>query len=76
MKYVYQGPVNSSVTLKLAGGKEQDVVLIRGGQVDVPEDNEYIKTLVALKHLVPFKPAASVPAKKDGDSDSSKKGAQ
>lgn len=53
MKYTYQGPVDSGVTLKDEKGQETEVLLYRGTSVDLPEDNEYVKTLVALNHLVP-----------------------
>ena len=50
--FKYQGPVDSSVTLKI-DGKDHDVVFFRGQSVDLPADHEYVKTLVALNHLVP-----------------------
>jgi hypothetical protein len=52
MKYVYQGPVDSSVTLKVEG-KERDVVLFRGKEVDLPEGHDYTQTLKALGYLKP-----------------------
>lgn len=58
MKYVYQGPVDSSVTLKV-DGKDQDVILFRGKEVDLPEGHDYVQTLVALGHLVPAAATAS-----------------
>lgn len=60
MKYVYQGPVDSSVTLKV-DGKDRDVVLFRGKEVDLPEGHDYVQTLVALGHLLPA--AATAPGK-------------
>lgn len=50
--FKYQGPVDSSVTLKI-DGKDHDVVFFREQSVDLPADHEYVKTLVALNHLVP-----------------------
>lgn len=51
MKYRYSGPT-SGVTLNV-DGKPQEVMLHTGKDVDLPETNEYVKTLVALGHLVP-----------------------
>ncbi len=85
MKYVYQGPVDSSVTLKV-DGKDRDVVLFRGKEVDLPEGHDYVKTLVALEHLVPAVAAtpskavaveAATPASPTAaDSETAKKGAK
>lgn len=48
MKYLYSGPL-SGVTLQ--DGTE---VLLRNGiEVELPEDNEYVKTLVAFSYLKP-----------------------
>lgn len=55
-RYRYQGPVNSSVTLKV-DGKDVDVLLFRGKEIDLPEEHDYVKTLVALEHLAPVAPA-------------------
>lgn len=46
MKYVYNGPV-SGVTLE--DGTE--VMFFPGVEVELPETNEYVKTLVALGYL-------------------------
>lgn len=46
MKYLYEGP-NSGVTLQ--DGTE--VLLWNGKQVELPADNEYVKTLMALGYL-------------------------
>lgn len=45
-KYVYQGPP-SGVTF--SDGKE--VMLFPGVEVELPEENEYVKTLIALGYL-------------------------
>lgn len=50
--YTYQGPANSSVTLRV-GGSELDVMLFRGKTVELPEDHDYVQTLIGLEHLVP-----------------------
>ena len=57
MKYFYSGPF-SAVTLQTAAG-EKDVVLHPNSDVDLPEDNPYTKTLVALKLLTTPAVAAS-----------------
>ena len=51
MKYRYSGPT-SGVTLK-KGEEAQEVMLHTGAEVDVPEEHEYTKTLLALGHLTP-----------------------
>jgi hypothetical protein len=55
--FTYQGPVDSGVTL-VVDGKATDVLLFRGRPVELPEDHEYVKTLLALGHLVPAQPVA------------------
>lgn len=45
-RYRYTGPL-SAVTL--AGGR--DVLLAPGAEVTLPDDNAYVKALVARKHL-------------------------
>jgi len=49
MKYLYEGP-NSGVTLQ--DGTE--VLLWNGKEVELPADNEYVKTLMALGYLKPI----------------------
>lgn len=49
MKYRYSGPT-SGVTLK-KGEEAQEVMLHTGAEVDLPEEHEYTKTLLALGHL-------------------------
>ena len=46
MKYVYSGPT-SGVTLD--DGTE--VMFFDGQEVELPETNEYVKTLIAIGHL-------------------------
>lgn len=47
-KYIYKGPM-SGATLK--GGV--DVILRDGREYDLPDDNGWVKSLVAQKRLVP-----------------------
>lgn len=54
MKYRYSGPT-SGVTLQF-GEKSQEVILYSGSEVDLPENHEYTKTLIALGHLSQVKP--------------------
>ncbi|HWO57683.1 MAG TPA: hypothetical protein VNN55_08975 [bacterium] len=58
-RFRYQGPV-ASVTLP--GGL--DVNFHPGAEVDLPEDNDYIRTLVAKGFLLPL-PAPKVAQKAD-----------
>lgn len=51
-KFTYRGP-NSSVTLKQADGAEQDVILWNGSIVELPEDHEYVVSLLAQGFLEP-----------------------
>ncbi|EEG4448798.1 hypothetical protein GZC13_003423 [Salmonella enterica] len=48
MKYIYSGPA-SSVTL--ADG--QEVLLWPNSEISLPEDNEWVITMIARRHLVP-----------------------
>lgn len=57
MKYRYSGPT-SGVTLQ-EGEKVREVMLHTGAEVELPEENEYTKTLLALQYLTP----AQEPAK-------------
>jgi len=70
--FKYQGPVDSSVTLKV-DGQDRDVVLFRGQTVDLPESHDYVQTLVALGHLAPVAIEAAAPAV---ESETVKKGAK
>ncbi|EAO2687526.1 hypothetical protein E2X65_20790 [Salmonella enterica] len=48
MKYIYNGPA-SGVTL--ADG--QEVLLWPGNEIELPEDNEWVMTMIARRHLTP-----------------------
>ncbi|ECG1336247.1 hypothetical protein DS259_19700 [Salmonella enterica subsp. indica] len=48
MKYIYSGPA-SGVTL--ADG--QEVLLWPGNEIELPEDNEWVITMIARRHLTP-----------------------
>lgn len=48
MKYIYSGPA-SGVTL--ADG--QEVLLWPDSEIDLPEDNEWVMTMIARRHLAP-----------------------
>lgn len=71
MKYFYSGPF-TGVTLQ-NGDKAQEVMLHTNTNVDLPADNEYTKTLVALGHLKPVatetqpKAAKAAPTTSKGD---------
>ena len=54
MKYRYSGPT-SGVTLQKGAddNSAQEVMLHTGAEVDLPEEHEYTKTLLALGHLTP-----------------------
>lgn len=46
MKYIYHGPA-SGVTL----GDGQEILLWTNSEIDLPEDNEWVMTMVARGHL-------------------------
>ena len=48
MKYIYNGPA-SGVTL--ADG--QEILLWPNSEIDLPEDNEWVMTMIASNHLTP-----------------------
>ncbi|ECC3910488.1 hypothetical protein C1A67_13260 [Salmonella enterica] len=48
MKYIYSGPA-SGVTL--ADG--QEVLLWPNSEISLPEDNEWVITMISRRHLVP-----------------------
>ncbi|MCS2152653.1 hypothetical protein MUU49_08715 [Scandinavium goeteborgense] len=48
MKYIYSGPA-SGVTL--ADG--QEVLLWPDSEIDLPEENEWVMTMIARRHLTP-----------------------
>lgn len=60
MKYRYSGPT-SGVTLQ-KGEEAQEVMLHTGAEVELPEEHEYTKTLLALGHLTPVKQATKTSA--------------
>lgn len=49
-KYIYHGPL-SSITLTIEG-KAQDIILMNGKQVMLPDDDDYTQTLVNQGKLV------------------------
>lgn len=67
--FEYCGPCNSSFTLppETEGGPTRDVLLMIGKQVELPEDNEYVKSLEFqgyLKRVEVEKPPAASKSKK------------
>ncbi|MCP1292945.1 MULTISPECIES: hypothetical protein [Chromobacterium] len=54
MKYLYSGPI-SGVTL--ADG--QEIMLFPGAEVEMPEQHDYTRVLLALQHLSPLPQAAA-----------------
>ncbi|HGD3424770.1 TPA: hypothetical protein ACI4DF_003453 [Enterobacter hormaechei] len=48
MKYIYHGPA-SGVTL--CDG--QEILLWTHSEIDLPEDNEWVMTMIARRHLSP-----------------------
>jgi len=73
-KFKYQGPTDSSVTLRI-DGKDVDVVLFRGSTVELPDDHEYVKTLIALGYLAP-EGDAPAEAQPEASTTTAKKGAK
>ena len=73
MKYRYSGPT-SGVTLK-KGEEAQEVMLHTGAEVELPEEHEYTKTLLALGHLTPLsaqtRPATKTSARTSAGTDES-----
>lgn len=57
-KFMYRGPL-TSVTIA-----EKDVVLFPEHEVELPEDNQYVATLVAMKRLEPIVDSTPEPAPK------------
>ncbi len=74
-KFKYQGPTDTSATLKL-DGHDIDVILFRGSIYTLPQDHEYIKTLIALGYLAPEgdTPAAAKTQKTQATATPSNKG--
>lgn len=56
MKYRYSGPT-SGVTLQ-EGEEVREVMLHTGAEVELPEEHEYTKTLLALQYLTPVQEPA------------------
>ena len=46
MKFIYKGPM-SGITIN-----KDETILYKGKEVELPEDNSHIKTLIALGYLV------------------------
>lgn len=71
MKYRYSGPT-SGVTLQ-KGEAVQEVMLHTGAEVELPEEHEYTKTLLALGHLTPLsslaRPATKTSARTSAGTD-------
>ena len=70
MKYRYSGPT-SGVTLKKGAddNSAQEVMLHTGAEVELPEEHEYTKTLLALGHLTPAKQTAKTSARTSAGTD-------
>lgn len=67
MKYRYSGPA-SGVTLQ-KGEEAQEVMLHTGAEVELPEEHEYTKTLLALGHLTPVKQTTKTSARTSAGTD-------
>ena len=71
MKYRYSGPT-SGVTLQ-KGEEAQEVMLHTGAEVELPEEHEYTKTLLALGHMTPLsaqtRPATKTSARTSAGTD-------
>ena len=71
MKYRYSGPT-SGVTLQ-EGEEVREVMLHTGAEVELPEEHEYTKTLLALGHLTPLsaqtRPATKTSARTSAGTD-------
>lgn len=74
MKYRYSGPT-SGVTLQKSvdDPDAQEVMLHTGAEVELPEEHEYTKTLLALGHLTPLsaqtRPATKTSARTSAGTD-------
>ena len=71
MKYRSSGPT-SGVTLQ-EGEEVREVMLHTGAEVELPEEHEYTKTLLALGHLTPLssqaRPATKTSARTSAGTD-------
>ncbi|MCW5223519.1 hypothetical protein D5041_07895 [Verminephrobacter aporrectodeae subsp. tuberculatae] len=68
MKYCYIGPI-SGVTLQKGEEAQEEVMLHPGAEVELPQEHEYTRTLLALGHLTPVKPAARTPTRTSAGTD-------
>ena len=76
MKYRYSGPTSGVTLQKGAEDKSaQEVMLHTGAEVELPEEHEYTKTLLALGHLTPLsaqtRPATKTSARTSAGTDES-----
>lgn len=70
MKYRYSGPTSGVTLQKSADDPDaQEVMLHTGAEVELPEEHEYTKTLLALGHLTPVKLAAKTSARTSAGTD-------
>ncbi len=70
MKYRYSGPTSGVTLQKGADDPDaQEVMLHTGAEVELPEDHEYTKTLLALGHLTTVKQAAKTSARTSAGTD-------
>lgn len=70
MKYRYSGPTSGVTLQKGAEDKSaQEVMLHTGAEVELPEEHEYTKTLLALGHLTPVKPATKTSTRTSAGTD-------
>jgi len=56
MKFKYSGPI-SGITLNVGDSKKpeyKDFIFMQGQEYDLPENNKYVKTLIARDHLKPI----------------------
>lgn len=69
MKFRYAG-LMSGVSLNIGNDKNpqyKDFIFINGQEYDLPQDNEYVKTLVSLGHLTETESKKSI--KKESKND-------
>lgn len=70
MKYRYSGPTSGVTLQKSAEDPDaQEVMLHTGAEVELPEEHEYTKTLLALGHLTPVKQAAKTSVRTSAGTD-------
>jgi len=51
LKYIYNGPL-TSVNINV-NGKIQEVILFPNKEFEIPDNNSWVKTQVAMKRLIP-----------------------